>query len=102
MAATGLPGRHLIGCFGRIRHQKGTDLFVDAMIALLPRYPDWTAILCGRITPEHAAFGDELKARIAAAGLSERILFLGEVEDVRPGIAGCPSMSPPPAMKASA
>lgn len=84
MAATGLPGRHLIGCFGRIRHQKGTDLFVDAMIALLPHYPYWTAILCGRITPEHAAFGDELKARIAAAGLSERILFLGEVEDVRP------------------
>ncbi|MFP5076683.1 glycosyltransferase family 4 protein [Rhizobium sp. YIM 134829] len=84
MAATGLPGRHLIGCFGRIRHQKGTDLFVDAMIALLPRYPDWTAILCGRITPEHTVFGDALKGKIAAAGLAERILFLGEVEDVRP------------------
>ncbi|MGG2478097.1 hypothetical protein ACNVD4_22235, partial [Rhizobium sp. BR5] len=33
---TGLPGQYLIGCFGRVRHQKGTDLFVRAMIELLP------------------------------------------------------------------
>ena len=28
-AAGGLPGRFGIGCFGRIRHQKGTDLFLS-------------------------------------------------------------------------
>ena len=38
-SASGLPGRYAVGCFGRVRHQKGTDLFVDAMIALLPRFP---------------------------------------------------------------
>ena len=46
-AQTGLPGRHAIGCFGRVRAQKGTDVFVDAMCELLPRYPDlppsWSA-----------------------------------------------------------
>jgi len=83
-AATGLPGRHAIGCFGRIRHQKGTDLFVDAMIELLPRHPDWTAVICGRVTAEQVAFADELKRRIAQAGLSDRILFLGEVDDIKP------------------
>ena len=82
-AAANLPGKYAIGCFGRVRHSKGTDLFVDAMIALLPQHPEWTAIITGRVTAEHQAFADELKARIAAAGLQDRILFLGEVPDVR-------------------
>ncbi|MGR9171540.1 glycosyltransferase family 4 protein [Rhizobium sp. KDH_Rht_773_N] len=81
--ATGLPGRHLVGCFGRVRHQKGTDLFVQAMIALLPQYPDWTAVISGRVTPEHTAFADRLKADIAAAGLADRIVFIGEVPDIK-------------------
>lgn len=84
ISATALPGRYLVGCFGRVRHQKGTDLFVRAMIALLPRHPEWTAVISGRITPEHKAFGDALKAEIAAAGLSDRIVFLGEVDDIKP------------------
>lgn len=84
IAATGLPGKHLIGCFGRVRHQKGTDLFVRAMIDLLPHHPDWTAVVCGRVTVEHQAFGDELKTMVADAGLSDRIHFLGEVDDIKP------------------
>ncbi len=80
----GLRGKHLVGCFGRVRHQKGTDLFVDAMIELLPAHPDWAAVISGRVTPEHTAFADGLKAKIAAAGLSDRIYFLGEVDDIKP------------------
>ena len=83
-AVTGLPGARAIGCFGRVREQKGTDLFVDAMIALLPDFPEWTAVITGRVTPEHKAFADRLQARIDAAGLAGRIRFLGEVEDIRP------------------
>ncbi|PHP64857.1 glycosyl transferase family 1 [Zhengella mangrovi] len=82
-SATGLPGRYAVGCFGRVRAQKGTDLFVEAMIALLPGRPDWTAVITGRVTPEHRAFADGLQARIDAAGLGERIRFLGEVDDIR-------------------
>jgi mannosyltransferase len=80
--ASGLPGRYAIGCFGRIRHSKGTDLFVDAMIRLLPEFPAWTAVITGRVTAEHQAFGDELRRRVNAAGLSHRIHFLGEVPDI--------------------
>jgi mannosyltransferase len=82
-AAAGLPGRFAIGCAGRIRHQKGTDLFVDAMIELLPLHPEWTAIITGRTTPEHQGFQQSLVRRIEAAGLSGRILFLGEVADMK-------------------
>jgi mannosyltransferase len=82
-AAAGLPGKFAIGCAGRIRHQKGTDLFVDAMIGLLPLHPDWTAIITGRTTSEHQAFQQSLLRRIEAAGLSRRILFLGEVADIK-------------------
>ena len=72
------PTMKIAGCFGRIRHQKGTDLFVDTMIRLLPERPDWMAIIAGRTTTEHRGFEKELRERIAAAGLSDRIRFVGE------------------------
>ncbi|MDH7801493.1 MULTISPECIES: glycosyltransferase family 4 protein [unclassified Rhizobium] len=84
IASTGLPGQYLIGCFGRVRHQKGTDLFVRAMIELLPAYPEWTAVVSGRVTAEHKAFADKLMADVTAAGLSDRIVFQGEVDDIKP------------------
>jgi mannosyltransferase len=62
-----------------VRAQKGTDLFVDAMCRLLPRYPDFTAVIVGAITVDQAAFANDLKARIAAAGLQSRVIITGEV-----------------------
>src|SRR6266513_4549652 len=79
-AEAGLPGRYAIGCFGRVRGQKGSDVLVDAMCRLLPRYPDFTAVMVGAITPEHATFANSLKKRIAAAGLQSRIVITGELE----------------------
>ncbi|MCX5641273.1 MAG: glycosyltransferase family 4 protein [Planctomycetota bacterium] len=81
----GLPGRYGIGIFGRVRAQKGTDRFVDAMCVLLPRYPECTAVIVGSIKPEEIAFVADLKSRAAAAGVASRIVFLGELpmEEVR-------------------
>src|SRR5438874_6820875 len=81
----GLPGRYAIGCFGRVRAQKGTDVFVDAMCRLLPRYPDFSAVVVGAITPEQTAFANALRQRIEAAGLRSRIVITGElpIEDVQ-------------------
>jgi mannosyltransferase len=79
---SGLPGQYAVGCFGRVRPQKGTDLFVDAMIRLLPEFPQWTAIICGRVTSAHRPFYDDLRNRIAAAGLTDRIIFMGEVPEI--------------------
>ena len=76
------PARLYAGCFGRVRHQKGTDVFVDAMIALLPKHPQWSAIVAGRATSQHKEFEDGLKEKVAQAGLSDRILFVGEHTDI--------------------
>src|SRR5258707_2770371 len=79
-AQAGLPGRYAIGCFGRVRAQKGSDVFVEAMCRLLPRYPDFTAVMVGAITPEQSGFANDLKKRIAAANLESRIVITGELE----------------------
>jgi mannosyltransferase len=78
-AETGLPGKYGIGVFGRVRKQKGIDLFVASMLRLLPNYPDFTAVIIGLITPDNLDFVNKLKADIAAAGLSDRIRFTGEL-----------------------
>jgi mannosyltransferase len=84
-AEAGLPGRYAIGCFGRVRAQKGSDVFVEAMCRLLPRYPDFTAVMVGAITTEHLGFANDLRKRIEAAGLQSRIVITGElgIEDAQ-------------------
>src|SRR5205823_5665886 len=84
-AEAALPGRYAIGCFGRVRAQKGTDVFVDAMCRLLPRSPDFTAIIVGAVVPEQQGFANGLKQQIEAAGLQSRIVITGElaIEDVQ-------------------
>ncbi|MCG2643497.1 MULTISPECIES: glycosyltransferase family 4 protein [Bradyrhizobium] len=84
-AESGLPGRYAIGCFGRVRAQKGTDVFVDAMCLTLPRYPDFTAVIVGQVTAEQTPFANDLKKRIEAAGLQSRIVITGElpIEEVQ-------------------
>lgn len=75
----GLPPEKLVGCFGRIRKQKGTDVFVDAMIEVLPHHPDWKAVILGRATEQYVSFQEDLKKKVVEAGLEDRILFSGEV-----------------------
>ena len=78
--ALGLPEAGLLtGCYGRIRAQKGTDVFVDAVLHDLAKYPDLTALVMGRATERHVDFERQLKARVAEAGAADRILFLPEV-----------------------
>lgn len=73
------PDDIVIGCFGRIRAQKGVDLLVEAALRLFPTRPRAKLVFTGRVTAEHQKFTDDLQARIDAAGLSDRIRFLGEV-----------------------
>lgn len=70
----------LIGCFGRIRAQKGVDLMVDAALALMPSRPDVHMIFTGRVTDDQRAFHDAQIARLTAAGLMGRVHFLGELD----------------------
>lgn len=69
----------LVGCYGRIREQKGTGDFLNAMIRLLPDRPQVTALIMGRATERHRAYLADLQAQAERAGLSDRIRFLPEV-----------------------
>jgi mannosyltransferase len=79
LAASGLQGRYAVGCFGRVRAQKGTDVFVAAMCRLLPQHPDWCAVIIGPVTADQQAFANGLRAQVDAAGLSGRVRILGEL-----------------------
>lgn len=78
-AKSGFPGTAGIAAIGRIREEKGTDRFVEAMIASLPDLPGYTALVLGKAAAEHAHFLTRLKDQVAKAGLSDRILFPGEI-----------------------
>lgn len=75
---SGLPGNFGIAVFGRVRPQKGTDLFIDAMCRLLPKFPEFTAVIIGAVTANQRWFDRRLRSMITAAGLADRIHFLGE------------------------
>ena len=47
-------------------------------------HPDWIALMTGRVTAEHRKYYRQLRQRITQSGLERRIVFLGEVPDIRP------------------
>ena len=77
--ATGHPGTRGIATIGRIRAEKGTDRFVEAMLRFLPENPEVTALVIGRAEHGDTNFLPALKAKIAAANLQSRLLFPGEI-----------------------
>ena len=82
-AKSGIPGTMGIATVGRVRPEKGTDIFVETMIRTLPRLPGAKALIIGKATSEHRAFEEDLKRRISDAGQSERIIFTGELSSDR-------------------
>ncbi|WP_037314520.1 glycosyltransferase family 4 protein [Ruegeria halocynthiae] len=77
-ARLGLPEGIVIGCFGRIRPQKGVDLLVDAAIRVLPDHPDVSIVFTGRATKEFETFQHQQEEKLHAAGLADRVQFRGE------------------------
>lgn len=79
-ARLGLPENAvLIGCYGRVRAQKGTGDFVEAMAEVLPRNPGAEAVVMGGSPPKQRAYREELSARIAQMGVADRIHLRPEV-----------------------
>ena len=68
-----------IGQFGRVRPEKGSDIFVEAMIDLLPDYPEFGAVLVGKVTSKFEKFSEQLQKKVRDAGLQDRIVWFGEV-----------------------
>ncbi|MBO6103031.1 MAG: glycosyltransferase family 4 protein [Opitutales bacterium] len=79
-AELGLENEHSIGIFGRVREQKGVREFVEAMCEILPKHPEYNAVIVGQTTPKFVPFENEMKQLIKDAGLSSRFQWLGKVE----------------------
>lgn len=76
----GFGGESGIVTIGRVRPSKGTDLFVEAMIRLLPDHPGFVAVIAGLTTPPYRGFEQQLQAKIRSAGLADRIRWAGFVD----------------------
>lgn len=69
---------------GQITADKGVDVLVEAALALCTERGDVRFILAGDYSWRNP-FADELRGRVEAVGLSDRIRFLGSISDV-PGL----------------
>ena len=83
--ALGHGGSFGIASFGRIRPLKGTDIYVDALIKVLPDFPDAVGLVAGKAKKQHQAYLDSMKQRVHDADLSKQIIFTGELnqQDIR-------------------
>jgi len=67
---------------GRLSHEKGFDLLVEAWALVAGQHPDWRLRLYGT-GPEEAA----LRAQVAAAGIEGAVEFMGHTEDAAGALA---------------
>ena len=75
----GYGGDFGVACVGRIRPEKGTDLFVETMLTIMPQKPSMVALIIGKTENKHKKFKEKLIKKIAKANLSDRIIFTDEI-----------------------
>ncbi|CAM4280454.1 glycosyltransferase family 4 protein [Palleronia rufa] len=77
--ALGYGGTKGVAIIGRIRPEKGTDVFVDAMIEVCRKDPEATGLVLGMTKPAEEPYLRSMTGKVTAAGLGDRILFPGFV-----------------------
>lgn len=78
-AKLGLPVEGiLVGCYGRIRRSKGTDVFCAAMAGVNKHFPAH-ALIMGRAVPKDRNFLQGIKDGVVEQGLTDHFHFLPEV-----------------------
>jgi GalNAc-alpha-(1->4)-GalNAc-alpha-(1->3)-diNAcBac-PP-undecaprenol alpha-1,4-N-acetyl-D-galactosaminyltransferase len=68
--------RRVIVAMGRLEHQKGFDLLIEAFAPLASQYPDWQVEVLGEGSARSV-----LDKQIRAAGMADRITLMGLVTD---------------------
>lgn len=76
-AKLGVADRPTIGIVATLRDWKGHDYLLDAFADLRKRHPDWQIVIVGD-GPRRA----HLEGRVAAEGLREQVLFVGNQDNV--------------------
>ena len=92
--AAGVPAHApLLGLVGNLDPQKGVEHFVAAAARIVRERPDARFAIAGARMPTHAGYLRGIEAQIAAAGLRDQMLVLGEARGRgrRAGRARCPA-----------
>jgi len=84
----GLDGGPLVAVIGRLKlRRKGQEVFLKAASMLAGRFPAARFLLIGSPYPGNEAHLEELKRIAAELGISERVVFTGDVEDIKAAYA---------------
>lgn len=70
-----LAGRYVLLYMGRLWHEKGLDVLLDAWSAMARS--DWTLVLAG---PDYRDYRGRLEQKIETLGLGDRVLLTGPVD----------------------
>jgi glycosyltransferase involved in cell wall biosynthesis len=68
---------------GRLTHQKGFDLLIEAFARVADRHPDWTLLIWGEGEARAT-----LEAQVAALGLAERVSLPGTSRSIEDWVCG--------------
>jgi len=78
--ALDLPERGpLLGCFGRLREDKGTGDLIEALLRVLPQHPDAHVLLIGAALGKNEAYLNAKLDALEAASLRDRVHLRNEV-----------------------
>jgi glycosyltransferase involved in cell wall biosynthesis len=67
----------VVASIGRLSHEKGVDMLLDAWAEAAPQQPGWTLRIYGRGEAEAA-----LRQQCAQLGLEDSVVFAGQTDDV--------------------
>ncbi|GAB4581816.1 MAG: glycosyltransferase family 4 protein [Anaerolineales bacterium] len=88
-ARHGIPSEALVvGVVGRLRPWKGQERFVRAMAQVAETLPEARFLIVGgEIFGVQDAYERDLKQLVVSLELSEKVIFTGQVSDIRPALA---------------
>ncbi|MEU8886605.1 glycosyltransferase [Streptomyces sp. NPDC048442] len=74
--------RKCVLSIGRLDHDKGPDILLDAWAQVAPRHPDWRLRMYGESTGRARAREEALRKQCAELGLGASVEWMGFTEDV--------------------
>jgi len=75
----GIEAKQAVGIFGRVRHQKGVDNFVDMALELAQQFPDCKFIVVGETLENQQSFLAQMKKKIREHQCEQQIIFTGKL-----------------------
>ncbi|WP_108125904.1 glycosyltransferase family 4 protein [Saccharospirillum mangrovi] len=77
----------VIGIVGRVRPEKGTDLFSQALCRVLTQYPDACAVIVGKTTRKYRPLLRQMREEWRLEGIAQRVFVMNEVDvDAMPAV----------------